>query len=92
VKLEVVLENSAIDKHKNVMMGKPERMLDCIQEFRHLFIYDFHVRCGFTVYNHDDQRMENTKKLPAEVAMAALLNPLYGGKFQVSCDVCFFGN
>ena len=86
VKSELVLQNSAVDKHKNVTLGKPEKMLDCIQEFRTIFVTDFQIRNGFSfiqVNDDGEQLLYNEDKLPSDVAVAALLNPLYGGKIRV---------
>ena len=83
VKNEVVLKNSAVDQN-NTSMGKPETMLECIETFREMFVEDFEQRCGFFVMNKDEGAGElsltETESLPPDIAVATLLNPLYGGE------------
>jgi hypothetical protein len=57
-------------------MGRPESAMDpCIELFRLLYADDMEARVGIT--EEDD---EPASKLPNDIAMACLLNPLYGGK------------
>jgi hypothetical protein len=51
----------------------------CIEQFRKHFADDLERRCGFVELNDKDQ-WEDTVKLPVDIAVACLLNPLYGGK------------
>ena len=50
-------------------------MHPCIELFRQLYANDMARRCGL----RDDAGLP-TSKLPVETSIAALLNPLYGGK------------
>ena len=54
-------------------------MNPCVELFRTLYADDMEKRCGFTVASNVDVR-----RLPTEISIACLLNPLYGGK---SCAV-----
>ena len=57
--------------------GQVELLMEaCIEYYRSLFAKDISRLCGLTNSNGDD-----VEKLPHITAMAALLNPLYGGKF-----------
>lgn len=91
IKSEVVLQNDAVDQH-DVTMGKPQTMLECIENFRVLFAEDFSFRSGLTysVLEEDNKNyIYDTLALPPEVAIAALLNPLFGGKLLLSDVICF---
>jgi hAT family C-terminal dimerisation region len=67
-------------------MGRPEQPMDpCIELFRMLYADDMEVRCGF---NEAGEGREPATKLPVETAIALLLNPLYGGKRNItSCGL-----
>jgi hypothetical protein len=57
--------------------GRKEQPMDpCIELFRKLYVNDMSHRCGLT------EDGESVDKLPKEIAMALLLNPMYGGKAQ----------
>ena len=66
--------------------GQDELSMDmCIEYYRCLYAKDMLRRCGLT-----DDNGERLEKLPSIMAMAALLNPMYGGKscFSfLSCNV-----
>jgi hypothetical protein len=51
-------------------------MEDCIELFRDLYARDMALWCGIF-----DSRDESVPKLPHVLAMACLLNPMYGGMF-----------
>jgi hypothetical protein len=53
-------------------------MNSCIELFRLLYADDMEERCGISEGPGDP-----AIKLPVELAIATLLNPLYGGKFLV---------
>jgi hypothetical protein len=56
--------------------GRNEQpMHACIELFRSLYVQDMSVRCG--LYESVGVRSE---RLPSEIAMACILNPIYGGK------------
>jgi hypothetical protein len=49
---------------------RTEVMDICIEKFRDLFAADMEKRCG----------IDGKSRLPADIAVACLMNPLYGGK------------
>ena len=55
-------------------------MDDCIEKFRGLYARDMELRCGLV----EKDTGEPAKKLPVDTAVAALLNPLYGGKVRIT--------
>jgi hypothetical protein len=60
--------------------GRNEQVMDpCIELFRMLYADDMEARFGFTKRPNDP-----SEKLPVMLAIALLLNPLYGG----TCALC----
>lgn len=58
-------------------MGRPEQAMDpCIELFRMLYASDMEERCGFSEGEGDP-----AIKLPVDLAVACLLNPIFGGTF-----------
>ena len=56
-------------------------MMDCIETFRAVFADDLELRCGLTVRNKTNpDQLEPARSLPSDIAIAALLHPLLGGK------------
>ena len=51
---ELVVKESELNEEKSATMGKPEIMLDCIEEFRSIFLDDFQQRCGFMILEEDE--------------------------------------
>jgi hAT family C-terminal dimerisation region len=59
--------------------GRDEQpMEECIEDFRELYAKDMLERCGVTKNDGTP-----TEKLPVTIAIAALLNPLYGGQTNI---------
>lgn len=56
-------------------------MSPCIEKFRDLYADDLEFRLGLTTEANRDAHAE---ELPKDVAVACLLNPLYGGKLFLS--------
>ena len=63
-------------------------MHDSIALFRETFADDLEYRCKLTCYNDlDPKELEDVERLPKDIAVAALLHPLLGGKwFCVLCS------
>ena len=59
--------------------GRAETMEPCIARFRYLFADDFELRCGLVKETGILDEVEDVKKLPTDIAVACLLNPLVGG-------------
>ena len=68
--------------------GQVEMMHDSIALFRETFADDLEYRCKLTCYNDlDPKELEDVERLPKDIAVAALLHPLLGGKwFCVLCS------
>jgi hypothetical protein len=67
-------------------MGRNEQAMEsCIELFRMLYADDMEDRCGFTEDNEKGEP-EPANKLPIDLAIAVLLNPMYGGKFFFWCS------
>ena len=63
--------------------GRNETPMDpCIELFQKLYADDMEVRCGLT-----ERPDFPCAKLPSEIAIALLLNPMYGGMLQGSGDM-----
>jgi hAT family C-terminal dimerisation region len=63
-------------------MGRAEQAMDpCIELFRMLYATDMEERCGFI-----DKDGEAVMKLPTDLAIACLLNPLYGGRRVITAS------
>jgi hypothetical protein len=75
-KAETVLHDNLVDYDE---IGRTQPMCLCIEQFRKHFADDLERRCGFVELNDKDQ-WDDTVKLPVDIAVACLLNPLYGGK------------
>jgi hypothetical protein len=89
-KTETVLANDV--EHRDDV-GRVEPMANCIQEFRHTFANDLEHRCGLTYWNDDEpSRLTDAKRLPADIAIAALLNPLLGGENHCVVSICLYFN
>jgi hypothetical protein len=87
---ETVLANDV--EHRDDV-GRVEPMANCIQQFRHTFANDLEHRCGLTHWNDDvPSQLTDVKRLPADIAMAALLNPLLGGENHCVISICFCVN
>jgi hypothetical protein len=57
--------------------GRNEQPMDtCIELFRQLYADDMEQRCGLTA-----KRGVPHNKLPSEIAIGVLLNPMYGGEY-----------
>jgi hypothetical protein len=83
VKNEVVLSDEVTDRDD--VGGRVEAMSRCIQNFRLIFADDLEVRCKLTSFV-DENRVQNVARLPSDIAIAALLHPLLGGKPFVVLD------
>jgi hypothetical protein len=75
---KTVLVYSSTHPMVNAGSGREEKpMEDCIELFRELYVKDMGIRCGIIKDNGSP-----VTKLPNIIAMACLLNPLYGSECE----------
>ena len=75
-KTETVLSE---DNRNRNNMGRVESMMECVKKFRSLFADSLSLRCGLIKEIAPGQAAD-VERLPTEIAIAALLHPLLGGK------------
>ena len=76
-KTEMVLSDDVTERDD----GRSEPMMECVARFWHLFADDLELRCGLTMRSKTNpDRLEPARSLPSDIAIAALLHPLLGGK------------
>jgi hypothetical protein len=57
-------------------MGRPKQAMDpCVELFRMLYAKDMEERCGYAL-----ESGRPVSKLPVDLAIACIINPMYGGK------------
>lgn len=61
--------------------GPSDVMQPCIAQFRSVFADDLEMRCKLVRFIDGDQpNIEDVPRLPVDIAIGCLLNPLLGGK------------
>jgi hypothetical protein len=63
--------------------GRAETMEPCIARFRYLFANELEIRCGLVKETGILDEVEDVQALPADIAVACLLNPLAGGMYSI---------
>ena len=83
-RLTYVVSSQHVGSEEDI--GRNEQAMEsCIELFRMLYADDMEDRCGFTEDNEKGEP-EPANKLPIDLAIAVLLNPMYGGKFFFCCS------
>ena len=89
-KTETVLSNS-VEKRDDE--GRVDPMNKSVTMFRELFADDLEVRCGLSEWEDNSKKnLIPVERLPQDLAISCLLNPLVGGTSQfVSLFSCLVG-
>lgn len=77
-KSETVLSNS-VEKQDDT--GRVNPMVPCVADFRRIFADDLEVRCGLCEWEDKNKTiLVDVERLPPDLAISCLLNPMVGGK------------